>query len=53
MFASTGLNGPVGLAIDPSGNLYVTNTFDGAIEDFAPDGTDLGAFASGLWAPNY
>ena len=44
-FTSAFVNGPNGLALDSSGNLYVT-TNSNTIEKFAPDGTDLGVFAS-------
>ena len=43
-FTSAFVNGPNGLALDSSGNLYVT-TNSNTIEKFAPDGTDLGLFA--------
>jgi sugar lactone lactonase YvrE len=44
-FTSEFVNGPNGVALDSGGNLYVT-TNDNVIEVFAPDGTDLGVFAS-------
>jgi len=44
-FTSAFVNGPNGLALDSSGNLYVT-TNSNTIEKFAPNGTDLGVFAS-------
>src|SRR2546423_723131 len=44
-FTSTFVNGPNGIALDSSGNLYVT-TNNNTIETFASDGTDLGVFAS-------
>src|SRR4029077_14283238 len=40
-----GLNNPVGLAFDRSGNLYVANFIGNTVRKFAPDGTDLGVFA--------
>ncbi len=44
-FTDAFVNGPNGLALDSEGNLYVsTNT--NTIRKFAPDGTDLGVFAS-------
>lgn len=44
-FTDAFVNGPNGIAVDASGNLYVT-TNQNTIEEFAPDGTDLGVFAS-------
>ena len=44
-FTSAFVNGPNGVALDSSGNLYVS-TNNNTIEIFAPDGTDLGVFAS-------
>lgn len=44
-FTSAFVNGPNGVALDSSGNLYVS-TNNNTIETFAPDGTDLGVFAS-------
>ncbi|MGB8340533.1 MAG: NHL repeat-containing protein [Chthoniobacterales bacterium] len=44
-FTNAFVNGPNGLALDSSGNLYVS-TNPNSIEKFAPDGTDLGVFAS-------
>ncbi len=44
-FTSEFVNGPYGVAIDSSGNLYVS-TNSNVIRKFAPDGTDLGVFAS-------
>ena len=44
-FTSAFVNGPNGVALDSSGNLYVS-TNNNTIEVFAPDGTDLGVFAS-------
>ena len=53
-FASTGLNQPVGLAFDSSGNLYAANWGNNTIEKYSSSGTDLGAFAStGLNRPSY
>jgi hypothetical protein len=45
-FASTGLNGPTGLAFDPAEDLYVTNYLSNTVETFSPTGADLGTFAS-------
>jgi DNA-binding beta-propeller fold protein YncE len=50
-FASSGLNAPVGLALDTSGNLYVANLGNGTISEFSPTGAPKGTFASGLNAP--
>ena len=44
-FTGEFVNGPYGLALDSSGNLYVT-TNSNVIRKFGPDGTDLGVFAS-------
>ena len=44
-FTNAFINGPNGLAFDSSSNLYVS-TNPNIIEKFAPDGTDLGVFAS-------
>jgi hypothetical protein len=38
---------------DSDGNLYAANTFNGTIEKFAADGTDLGAFATNLPGPQF
>jgi hypothetical protein len=44
-FTSEFVNGPNGLALDSSGNLYVT-TNSNVIRKFSPGGVDLGVFAS-------
>ena len=44
-FTNEFINGPYGVAIDSNGNLYVS-TNSNVIRKFAPDGTDLGVFAS-------
>jgi sugar lactone lactonase YvrE len=44
-FTNAFINGPNGLALDSRSNLYVS-TNPNIIEKFAPDGTDLGVFAS-------
>jgi len=41
----TSLTGPVGLAVNSAGNVFVSNT-DGTIAQFAPDGTSLGQFVN-------
>ena len=41
----TNLTGPVGLTISKEGNVFVSNT-DGTIQQFGPDGTSLGLFAT-------
>ena len=52
IFASTGLSGPLGLALDRFGNVYVANVGNGTIRKFSPTGEDLGIFASaGLHEP--
>ena len=51
-FATTGLNGPTGLAFDKRGNLYVSNINGNTIRRFSPTGQDLGDFATtGLSSP--
>lgn len=40
-FITAGLTGPVGLAFDTSGNLYVANFGGAAVKAFKPDGTPL------------
>ena len=50
-FATTGLNGPTGLAFDKR-NLYVSNINGNTIREFSPTGVDLGDFATtGLSSP--
>lgn len=44
-FITTNLTGPVGLAVNPAGNVFVSNT-DGTIQQFGSDGTSLGLYAS-------
>ncbi len=46
LFATTGVNGPQGIALDQSGNLYETNYALSTVGRFAPDGTYLGVYAS-------
>jgi len=45
VFADSGFHTAFGLAFDSAGNLYVSNYTSSTIEEFAPDGTDLGVFA--------
>lgn len=45
VFARTGLNSPMALAFDRSGNLYAANFAGDTIEKFSPEGTDLGVCA--------
>ncbi|HEY3746194.1 MAG TPA: NHL repeat-containing protein, partial [Gemmatimonadaceae bacterium] len=45
LFTKSYLNGPTGIALDASGNVYVS-TKSNTIEKFAPDGSSLGVFAS-------
>ncbi len=40
-----------GSAFDSSGNFYVSDLLSGDISEYAPDGTPLGQFATGLNAP--
>ena len=51
-FASTGLNGPEGLAFDAVGNLYAVNNGNNTIERFTPGGTPS-TFATGLSGPAF
>ncbi len=44
-FTSAFVNGPMGVALDANGNLFVS-TNDNKIEKFSPTGADLGTFAS-------
>ena len=44
-FTNAFVNGPNGVALDSSGNLYVS-TNSNVVRKFAPDGIDLGVFAS-------
>ncbi len=50
-FATTGLNGPNGLAFDSSGNLYAANKGDNTIERFTPDG--VGSVFATTTSPPY
>ena len=43
-FAS-GLNGPLGILVDPNGNVFVSSSVDGTVHKFSSSGTDLGIFA--------
>jgi len=45
LFASSGLNGPIGVAIDRSGNLFIS-TNSNTIEKFSALGVHLGTFAN-------
>jgi DNA-binding beta-propeller fold protein YncE len=47
VFASTGLNKPLGIALDKSGNLYVANSGNSTIEKFDSSGNGT-LFASAL-----
>src|SRR5262249_7166415 len=57
VWESNGLNQSVGLALDRSGNLYVSNggdvgSVDNTVHRYSPTGQDLGVFAStGLSGP--
>jgi sugar lactone lactonase YvrE len=53
---ATGLTRPRGLAFDGSGNLFVTENLpapDGDILEFAPNGTYITTFATGLNLPQF
>jgi sugar lactone lactonase YvrE len=45
-YATTGMNGPVGLALDAQGNLYVANNRISTVEKYSPTGADLGVWAA-------
>ena len=49
----SGLNGPLGLAFDSAGNLYVSNYYNDTIEKFSPAGNDLGVFANTVAGPRH
>ena len=51
VFASTGLNGPYGLAFDASGNLYAANVGNNTIERFTPGGAASVFASTGLSTP--
>jgi hypothetical protein len=40
-FTTTGLNGPLGLAIAPNGNIVVVNSLDGNMVEVTPGGTQV------------
>lgn len=44
-FTNAFVNGPIGVALDRSGNLFVSTNAN-TIEEFSADGTDLGTFAT-------
>ncbi len=44
LFTKSFVNGPTGIALDASGNVYVATT-DNTIKKFSPEGADLGVFA--------
>ena len=49
ILASTGLSAPLGIALDASGNIFVSNSagqFQNTIREFSATGDDLGVFAS-------
>ncbi len=48
VFASSGLNGPTGLAFDASGNLYAANASNNTIERFTPGGAAAVFASTGL-----
>jgi DNA-binding beta-propeller fold protein YncE len=49
-FATSGLSGPSGLAVDSHGNLFVANVNNGTIEEYNTNGVGT-VFASGLNFP--
>ena len=53
VFASTGLNGPNGLAFDSAGNLYAAISAISTIEKFTPGGVGSLFASTGLDAPQY
>jgi len=46
VFADSGFDAAYGLAIDATGNVYVSNFAANTVQKFAPDGSYLGVFAS-------
>ena len=52
VFANTGLNGPIGLAIDKAGNVYVANYLGDTIEKFNPGGVGSVFANTGLNGPH-
>jgi sugar lactone lactonase YvrE len=53
VFADSGFQLAWGLAIDRTGNIYVSNFNSSTIEKFSPTGVDLGVFASaGVHSPH-
>jgi len=53
VFASTGLNEPLGLMFDSAGNLYAANRGNDTIEKFSATGADLGVFAHTYPKPHF
>ena len=51
VFASMGMNDPVGIAFDSAGNLFVANFGGSTVREFSATGTDLGNYATGLSSP--
>jgi len=51
VFATTGLNNPVGLAFDSSGNLYAANFGNNTIEEFGTNGVGSLFANTGLYEP--
>jgi hypothetical protein len=52
VFATSGLDHPIGLAFDSRGDLYAANWFSGTIEEFDSSGVGT-VFASGLLGPSF
>ena len=52
LFTNAFLNGPIGLALDAQGNLFVS-TNSNTIEKFSPTGADLGTFANASTGLNF
>ncbi len=53
LFASSGLNGPDGLAFDNSGNLYAANFFTNTIEEFNSSGVGTLFASLGIEQPHW
>jgi DNA-binding beta-propeller fold protein YncE len=53
IFASAGLDSPLGMMFDPAGNLYVCNRGNSTIRKFSPTGEDLGVFANTGGGPHF
>jgi len=53
VFANAGLNSPIGLAFDSTGNLYAANYAANTIEKFTPGGVGSVFANTGLSSPTF